>query len=603
MPGLVGIISRMPRAVAVEQVQRMVASMLHEPFYVSGSFADENLGLYVGWALRDRPELPMPMGDETGNKLLVFSGEEFSGNFKHQEYHGNGSHPQGNFEILPSEQTADFLARLNGQFQGVFADRTKRTLVLFNDRYGLRRVHYHEAPDGFYFAAEAKAILAVKPELREADPRGVGEHLACGCVLENRTLFKHVYLLPPGSGWRFRAGHLEAKESYFSREEWENQEPMEAEPYHREVRETFARVLPRYFPASQQLGLSLTGGLDTRMILAWLRPERGSLPCYTFGGTHRESRDVRIARRVAALCGQEHQTILMNGNFLSEFSRTAQRAVYLSDGSAGTQHAPDLYINRLARQIAPVRITGNYGDQVLRQMTMFRPHYSDSGVFAPEFARAMEATNSTYRNAMRGHPLTLASMQQTGWHYYAILSVELSQVEMRSPYLDNDLMRILYRAPGSTLHNNDLRVRLIREGNPVLAKIRTDLGFAGRGGSFASLCSQQLHRATMRAEYACEHAAPRWLANFDRTMLRGQLERTFLGRHKFTHFSLWYRGALAEHVSEMLLDPLTLSRWYVNPARLEAAVRKHVNGGENFTPTIHKLISLEHFHRLFIDAA
>jgi len=51
------------------------------------------------------------------------------------------------------------------------------TATLFNDRYGMERIHYHESKDAFYFAAEAKAILAVRPRLRRMDPRGVGEFI------------------------------------------------------------------------------------------------------------------------------------------------------------------------------------------------------------------------------------------------------------------------------------------------------------------------------------------------------------------------------------------------------------------------------------------
>ena len=57
--------------------------------------------------------------------------------------------------------------------------------------------------EAFYFSAEAKAILAVRPELRSVDPRGLGEYIACGCVLENRTLFSGIYALPPGFGLEF----------------------------------------------------------------------------------------------------------------------------------------------------------------------------------------------------------------------------------------------------------------------------------------------------------------------------------------------------------------------------------------------------------------
>ena len=82
-----------------------------------------------------------------------------------------------------------FRSRLNGRFHGLVADRARGTAILFNDRFGLQRIYYHEAKDTFYFAAEAKAILKVRPELRNMDPRGLGEFIVCGCVLENRTLF------------------------------------------------------------------------------------------------------------------------------------------------------------------------------------------------------------------------------------------------------------------------------------------------------------------------------------------------------------------------------------------------------------------------------
>ena len=67
-----------------------------------------------------------------------------------------------------------------------------KTATLFNDRYGMHRIYYHQAQDAFYFAAEAKAILAVRPELRSVDPDGLGEFVSCGCTLKNRTVFKDI---------------------------------------------------------------------------------------------------------------------------------------------------------------------------------------------------------------------------------------------------------------------------------------------------------------------------------------------------------------------------------------------------------------------------
>ncbi len=132
-------------------------------------------------------------------------------------------------------------------FTDFVADRARGTAMLFNDRFGLQRLYYHEAKDTFYFAAEAKAILKVRPELRVTDPRGLGEFIVCGCVLENRTLFPGIHVLPPGSAWTFRGGMLEEKSAYFEPSEWEEEEPLKPEDYYAHLRDVFVQNLPRYF--------------------------------------------------------------------------------------------------------------------------------------------------------------------------------------------------------------------------------------------------------------------------------------------------------------------------------------------------------------------
>ena len=96
--------------------------------------------------------------------------------------------------------------------------------------------------------------------------------------------------------------------------------------YYRELREVFARNLPRYFHGRERIGMSLTGGLDTRMIMAWQRLQAGSLPCYTFGSMFRENQDVRVSRRVASICNQPHQVITAGQEFLSELSAVTPNA-------------------------------------------------------------------------------------------------------------------------------------------------------------------------------------------------------------------------------------------------------------------------------------
>jgi asparagine synthase (glutamine-hydrolysing) len=51
----------------------------------------------------------------------------------------------------------------------------------------------------------------------------------------------------------------------------------------------------------------------------------------------------------------------------------------------------------------------------------------------------------------------------------------------------------------------------------------------------------------------------------------------------------------------MLLDRRTLSRPYIERKGVEAAVLGHIKGDRNYTTQIHKLLSLELLHRLFLD--
>src|SRR5262245_44247607 len=601
MPGIVGLVSGMPRERAERELRRMVDTLRHESFYEAGTWIDASLGLYVGWcARRNSFADPMPLRSERGDIVMVFSGEEFAapGTARRLKEHGHVLDAQGSeYLVHLYEEDPSFPAGLNGRFHGLLADRTRRTAMLFNDRYGMHRVYYHESKDGFYFAAEAKAILAVRPELRTIDPRGLGELVSCGCVLENRTLFDGISVLPGAAMWLLRDGTAERKASYFQPHEWESQPLLEPEVYYRELRDVFARSLPRYFEGREQIGMSLTGGLDTRMIMAQLQPPAQSLPCYSFAGTLRDSQDVLVAREVARMCGQPHHVIRVGEEFLTRFPSYAKRTVYLTDGCAEVSRSPDLYLNESARQIAPVRMTGNYGGEVLRRVRAFKPVEAFSGLFAGEFLSSIRQAEGTYAELVCGHPLSFAVFQQAPWYHYGPLALEQTQVSVRSPYLDNDLVRTVFRAPESASADNELCLRLIADANPGLRQIPTDRGFGRRGVS--ALALRTLRDLQFKAEYAYDYGMPQWMVAIDRLLAVLRPERLFLGRHKFSHFRLWYRDVVSDYIREVLLDPSTLSLPYVEPKAVEAVVSGHLDGNRNYTAEIHKLLTVELVHRLF----
>src|SRR3954452_9942009 len=162
MPGIVGLLTRMPRERAEPQLMDMLASMWHEPSYGTGTWVDEQLGVYVGWTASGRSAFDtMPVRNGRGDVALLLSGDIV---------------PEPSTEQLAAAcDDSAWPASLNGRFHGLRIDGGRGTATLFNDRYGMHRIYYHAAPDTFYFAAEAKAILACRPDLRQLDQRGLGE--------------------------------------------------------------------------------------------------------------------------------------------------------------------------------------------------------------------------------------------------------------------------------------------------------------------------------------------------------------------------------------------------------------------------------------------
>lgn len=607
MPGIVGIITNRYRQDAEAELLRMLKSIHHESFYVTGTWIDESLGVYVGWAARANSFADgMPLHNEQGDVTLVFSGEEYSSAETRRQLRQQGhdfSSDGSSYLVHLYEEEPTFPAGLNGIFHGLVTDRSRATTTLFNDRCGMHRICYYEARDSFYFAAEAKAILTVRPELRSPDARSLGELVTLSCVLQDRTIFKGIRVLPAASAWVFRRGSLVERRKYLDTRELEEQAPLDLKTYFRELQAVLSRNIPRYFHSQERVGMAVTGGLDTRVILACHSPPPYSLSCYTFGGMFRESEDVRLARRIAALCRQSHQVLEVGEEFLTRFPHYAERSLYLTEGGVDVYRAADLYLSEKAREIAPVKVVGTYGSEILRRAVMFKPMAPHPDLFQPEMLNLVEEAGKTYRLVRQEHPVTFAVFRQSPWYHYGILALEQSQLSVRSPFLDSDFVRTVYRQPRGEASRDDVRLQLIGAKSQTLAAIPSDRGVGGNRTTLAAAISRGYLEFTFKAEFVYDYGMPHWLTPIDLFLSPLHLERLFLGRHKLLHFRVWYRDALSEYVKQILLDPKTLSRPFLNRKVVEAVVSGHVRGERNYTTTIHKLLTVEILHRLFLDQA
>jgi asparagine synthase (glutamine-hydrolysing) len=583
----------------------MVRCLMHEPFYTNGTYINKELGLWTGWTCHKGAfDDCLPIWNENKDICLLFSGEDFADQADvaglRRGRHEFGLDDASYLVHLYEEMGCEFLEKLNGWFSGVLLDLREQRLILFNDRYGVNRLYYHEDDRGFYFSSEAKALLKILPATRQLNLRSLGEVVCCEAVLQNRSLFSGISLLPPGSSWVFSRVEPVKKKRYFKQESWENQPELSESDFYKNLSETWPRVLPKYFRGKRSIGLSLTGGVDSRLILAWAPRRPGTLPCYTWGGEYRECADVKIARRTAKLCQQPHNTMIVGADFLSQFPVLAERAVYISDGTMDVTGSIDLYVQRLARQIAPVRISGVCGGEILRRLVMFKPGPPEQALFDPELERSIREAAATYIGELQGHRLSFTSFKQAPWYMASKFAVERSQVTYRTPYFDNEIVALAYRTPAKLL-DNEPALRLIADGNPSLAKIGTDRGIAFRSIPGVTRLLHWYQEFTFKAEYAYDYRMPQWLARVDHAFSPLQFERLFLGRHKFHHFRVWYRDQLSQWLMETLLDSSVRSKTYLRANSLESMLKAHIEGRQNYAFEIHKILTLEFIQRKLIE--
>jgi asparagine synthase (glutamine-hydrolysing) len=579
--------------------------MRHEPVCSSGTHVNEQLGIWAGWVANPGSFSDgMPLWNKTHDIALIFCGEDYSDQSEDNPGRYAQQQQRASYIVDRYEKFGlSMLEKLNGWFSGLFVDLRQRKIVLFLDRYGIGRIYYHEAKDGLYFSTEAKSLLRVLPELRQFDHRSLGEFFSCGCALQNRTLFAGISLVPCGSLWTYSSANGESlkKEAYFHPKQWEMQAPLTEQEYFSKLRETWERVLPRYFQGKERSSLSLTGGVDSRMILAWAHRPAGSLPCYTFGGRYRDCADVKVAREVARIAGQPHQVLPVDGEFLREFPALAEKTVYISDGAMDVTGSIDLYVQRLARKIAPVRVTGTNGGEIVRRLVAFKPMNPHQDVLDPELVFQVRAASGTYDHELEGHRLSFTAFKQAPWYMCSKFVVERSQIILRMPYFDNDFVALVYQAPPTLAESQEPALRVIAEGNPALERIGTDRGVRMRAIPGVGRARHLFQQFTFKAEYAYDYGMPPWLARLDHLLAPLRLEKLFLGRHKFHHFRVYYRDELSRYVQDILLDPRTLGRPFFRKPVLEEMVSGHVGGFRNCTLEIHKLLTVELIQRQLIE--
>src|SRR5262249_51496038 len=154
------------------------------------------------------------------------------------------------------------------------------------------------------------------------------------------------------------------------------------------------------------------------------------------------------------------------------------------------------------------------------------------------------------------------------------------------PYMDNELVRLLYQAPPHTRETNETSLRLISDLAPRLGAIPTDLGYGGDSASPSAAVRRLARYLQFKAEWYYNAGMPDWSVRFDGSLPFRLVEPLFLGSHKIDHYRLWFRNQLSGYLREMLTDHSTLTRPYLNSRGYRDMLDGHFNGRGNCLDSI-----------------
>ena len=287
MCGIAGIALQSPTGVAVRSLGRMAAAIRHRGPDGYGFYVGRRVGLaHVRLSTLDGDAGGQPLTNEDGQIVLTANCEIFNHPELRRELEERGHvfRTRSHGEVLVhgyEEWGAALLQRLNGQFAFAIYDRSRETVFVARDRFGVHPLFYAQRSGDFYFGSEIKAIVASGEVDAVMDPRGLDEVLRFGAARPPRTPFSGIASLEPGTYGIWKDGALWLRHYYELDYPEAVEEPVDVIE---QLDEIMLRSVGMRLRADVPVGAYLSGGLDSS-ITASLARSAARYPLQSFSIT------------------------------------------------------------------------------------------------------------------------------------------------------------------------------------------------------------------------------------------------------------------------------------------------------------------------------
>ncbi len=606
MPGIAGIYRKAGPENLEEILSTMRDALNHSGTCGLQSHCSAEQGIALGTALHEFAECSAWGGQDSETGSVFFMDGEF------YPLSTNSASAEGLQDCINTGNIAGF-SRLRGIFCAAGFNRSRKKITLVTDKFGVKPLYYTVLADGFAFASEIKSLLKIKGISKAVNSRAFSDFFHFGFALGTKTPFRDIHLLAPGTvlTYDMETDRLE-KTRYFKLESlFSKKRIYDPGICMADVAKTFVQGVEDRMDHSR-MGISLSGGLDSRAILAAMKADAKGMLSYTLGlaGCH----DENLAGRMAQAAGTVHTMLALGPEYLGDFKSMAETLIYYSDGfyhphesteklaldyfkKAAIQHlfrghggeiakaglAYPIQVDRTVRHLKNVESVLNY---IGRRAALVSRGVDLPVIFDRDFYRAMDnGWHESLKDTASDIDMDLSPEDLCIYFYIqewvrrqvvSSLSIFRSQIEIRLPYLDEHFLAMLLKLPVDRRYEGEIQKEIVGQCMPALGRIPD------------SNTGAPLHAGRFRL-YATD--------KFNSVMRRLSLP----GFRHYTEFEKWQRNEFKESMERIIFDEKTLDRTIYNPDGLKTVFENHVSGKSNHAHLLGTVSGLELWFRMFVD--
>src|SRR2546429_3493406 len=313
-----------------ETIEQMAGSIAHRGPDDEGFFVAGPVGLgFRRLSIIDLAGGHQPMSDAEGTVWVIFNGEIYNYRELRAELQSKGHQFRTNSdtEVIVhgyKEWGTEVFNHLNGMFGLAIWDVQKERLILARDAMGIKLIYYKIDNGVLTFGSEIRAILAAQKSQPDVDPMALNLFLRFRYTPSPLTVFQGIRKLAPGT-------MLIAEKGKCRELRWYNYTPVpfsdrkDEKEAAEELLELYRGGVKRHLLSDVPVGILLSGGIDSGLLLALMNEQGGPWPAYTIGyGETFEDDELTDAAETAKLLGARHVPVKLNR---AEFERSLPKIV------------------------------------------------------------------------------------------------------------------------------------------------------------------------------------------------------------------------------------------------------------------------------------